>query len=285
MKEIAIISGKGGTGKTSITAALTDLEKNCAFVDCDVDASNLHLIKKPEIKEKLPFVQGLEFQINKDLCTGCNKCVKLCRFDAISEDFVIDKISCEKCGVCAFFCPEQAIESKDNECGEIFISETEQGPFIFSKLGIGEGNSGKLVDRIRKDIKNLAEEANVEKIYIDGSPGTGCPVIASITGTQLVVIITEPNLSAMHDLERAVELTAHFRIKTLVCINKADINPDVAGRIKEFCNARNIQVAGEIGYDPDFIEAQKAGKSIISFSDGPAVQAVKELHKAIQEAL
>ncbi|GAG12547.1 unnamed protein product, partial [marine sediment metagenome] len=218
MKELVVISGKGGTGKTSIVAAFASLVKNAVFADCDVDAADLHLVLEPKIMQKSDFSGGKRAAIVAEKCSGCGKCQELCRFDAIhlngegnnvvDKTFTVDSIACEGCKVCVEFCPVDAIEFNDCINGQWFISDTRFGPMVHAKLGIAEENSGKLVTLIRKEAKRIATEEEKDLIIIDGSPGIGCPVIASITGAELVLIITEPTLSGKHDLGRVADLTA-----------------------------------------------------------------------------
>lgn len=285
MKELAVISGKGGTGKTSISAALIALQEKCVSVDCDVDAANLHLLLNPEVKSKYDFYHGQKFTIKSELCNGCGKCIKLCKFDAISDDFVIDPISCEGCSVCAFFCPRQAITGYDNNCGEVFLGESEHGPAAFSRLDPGEGNSGKLVAKLRDEAKNMASNNGLELIILDGPPGTGCPVISTITGINLMLVVTEPNISALHDLKRVIELSEHFRLKSLVCINRADINPGIRNAIRDYCKTKGIVIAAEINSDPAFLEAQREGQDIIAYNgsldNSETISEIKKLNETI----
>jgi MinD superfamily P-loop ATPase len=224
MKELVIISGKGGTGKTSLVASFAALAENKVLADCDVDAADLHLILSPSVKKQEVFRAMPKFFVNQGSCIPCGKCLSLCRFDAIKstqsndgeiEKIGIDPISCEGCGVCAYFCPAEAIERTTNDSGHWFISDTRHGPMVHARLGIAAENSGKLVTIVRTQAKRVAEEKGLDLVIVDGPPGIGCPVIASITGTSLVLIVTEPTLSARHDLERAAALAAHFRIQTI----------------------------------------------------------------------
>ncbi|MFA5519146.1 MAG: ATP-binding protein [Spirochaetota bacterium] len=289
MKELAIISGKGGTGKTSISAALIALQKDCVSVDCDVDAANLYLLLNPELKSQYDFYHGQKYIINSEKCTSCGKCVKLCKFNAISDDFVIDPIGCEGCSVCAFFCPEQAISGYDNNCGEVYLGEIQKGPVVYARLDPGEGNSGLLVAKLREEAKKMASSNNLDTIILDGPPGIGCPVISTITGVKLVLAVTEPNISALHDLKRVLELADHFRIKALVCINRADINPEITSEIKDFCRKKNITIAGEINSDNAFLHAQRQGKDIITYNgtmENPdTINEIKKLNEIILNEL
>jgi MinD superfamily P-loop ATPase len=269
MKEIVIISGKGGTGKTTMTAAFAALAKNKVMADCDVDAADLHLILNPEIQHEEDFYSGKTAFIRENDCTQCGKCVEVCQFDAISPDFVVDPIACEGCGVCVWFCPVNAIDFNDNLSGRWFISNTRFGPMVHAKLGIAEENSGKLVSLVRRQAKLLAEQENLDYIIVDGAPGIGCPVISSITGANAVLVVTEPTLSGRHDLERVVSLAAdHFQIPTFVCVNKFDLNEELTDQIEQYCQENNIGFVGKIPYDTMVTEAMVQRKTIIEFSDG-----------------
>lgn len=285
MKELVVVSGKGGTGKTSIVASFAALAKNKVMADCDVDAADLHLVLKPTVLEKHEFKSGKTAFIDKELCIECGRCLEVCRFEAISEDFIINKLSCEGCGACVHFCPVDAIEFNDNLAGHWFVSDTRYGPMVHARLGIAEENSGKLVTLVRTKAKNLAENGNHSLLIADGSPGIGCPVIASITGTDLVLVVTEPTLSGLHDLRRIVDLTKHFSIPTVACINKADINQDMARDIEEVCNQLNVQVVGKMPYDSDVTKAQVAGVSVVEYSDGAISQEIRKMWDSLQQIL
>ena len=226
MKELVILSGKGGTGKTSLTAAFAAVSKKSILCDAYVDAADLHLLMSPEIKQKTDFKGGGIAIIDPDKCTECGQCIELCRFDAISDDFVVDKIDCEGCGVCVDLCPEQAIDFPTQTCGEWYISDTRFGPMVHARLGIAEENSGKLVALVRQEARKFAEEKNIDLILTDGPPGVGCPVIASIGGATALLIVTEPTVSGIHDMTRALELAEFFKVPAMVLVNKYDLNPD-----------------------------------------------------------
>ncbi len=275
MKELVVISGKGGTGKTSIVASLAQLAQEKVMVDCDVDASDLHLILRPEITQKTEFVGGRQPFIDRDKCTSCSECLELCRFDAISDDFEINRIACEGCGVCAYFCPEKAIQMRDKISGEWYISDTRYGPMVHAMLGIAEANSGKMVSHIRKESKKIAKENNYELIICDGSPGIGCPVIASITGANILLIVVEPSVSGIHDMKRVHELAQHFNIKSMLCINKFDLSNEITKEIESYCSEKGIEIVAKIPYDIDFTKAQLKEKSIVEYSHGKASQEVR----------
>ena len=295
MKELVVISGKGGTGKTSIVAAFAGLAKKAVFADCDVDAADLHLVLEPKIKQRHDFSGGKRATIVTEECIGCGKCQEMCRFDAINFDgrgndivgrtFTIDPVSCEGCKVCVAFCPVEAIEFADAMNGRWFVSDTRFGPMVHAKLGIAEENSGKLVTLIRKEAKKIATDDKKDLIIIDGSPGIGCPVIASITGADLVLIITEPTLSGKHDLERVAELAAGFNIRALVCINKFDLNPDMAASIKEYSEKRGMKVAGRIRYHVAFTKAQIKKATVLEYTGASVSEDVMALWRNVTYAL
>ena len=286
MKEIVIISGKGGTGKTSIIAAFASLVENKALCDADVDAADLHLIMDPEIKEHHDFESGRTAIINQDKCTECGLCRDLCRWDAISEDFVVDSIKCEGCGVCYYFCPEKAIDFPLNTCGEWYLSETRFGPMAHARLGIAEENSGKLVTLIRQEGKKLAEKNNLDLLLTDGPPGIGCPVIASMGGATAVLIVTEPTVSGRHDMERVAELAAFFKIPAMMYVNKFDLNPSQGEAIEAFARERNISVIGRVPFDPVFTKAMVQGKTIVEFdSQSEGCVAVKSIWETLAQRL
>lgn len=277
MKQIAVISGKGGTGKTTIVAAFASLAQSMVVADCDVDAADLHLILKPEIREEYEFKASRIASIDKEKCTACGKCLEACRFGAISGDFVVDPIFCEGCGVCFRICPIKAIKFEEKISGHYFISKTRLGPMVHARLGIAEENSGKLVTLVRKKAREVAKENGLDYILIDGPPGIGCPVIASLTGVNLALVVTEPTLSGIHDLERIIDLTAYFRIKTLVCINKHDINPENVKKIENICGKRQMTITGKIPYDNEVNKAQRMGKTVVEYN--PKSKTAREIVK------
>jgi MinD superfamily P-loop ATPase len=295
LKEVVVISGKGGTGKTSIVASFAALAKNAVLADCDVDAADLHLILQPDIRQSLDFSGGKRASIITDKCIGCGKCNEVCNFDAVTfngpandvveKTYIIDPVSCEGCKVCVEFCPADAIKFEDCINGQWFISDTRFGPMVHARLGIAEENSGKLVTLIRKEAKRIAEEQKKDLIIVDGSPGIGCPVIASITGADLVLVVTEPTLSGKHDLERVADLTAGFGIPTLVCINKSDINPQIADHIEENGHKRNLRLAGKIHYDKVFTKAQIMKSAVIEYTKGGVSDEIRALWHSVIDAL
>ena len=286
MKELVIISGKGGTGKTSIVAAFASLAKNKVLCDADVDAADLHLITAPRLKERHDFQGGHTAIINQDKCTRCGTCQDLCKWNAVSDEFEIDPIACEGCGVCVYLCPEQAIDFPLNTCGEWFISDTAFGPMVHARLGIAEENSGKLVTLVRQKARELAGEKNFDFILTDGPPGVGCPVIAALGGASGVLIVTEPTVSGKHDMERVVRLAAHFKVPAMVCVNKFDLNLDQTHAIEEFAEENNVSCLGRIPFDPIFTKSMVQGQNIFDYdTESETGQVVKQVWEKTREAL
>jgi len=295
MKEIVVISGKGGTGKTSIVASFAALAESAVLADCDVDAADLHLLLQPDIKQSHDFSGGKLASVITEKCIGCGRCEEVCNFDAaifngpandvVEITYTIDSIACEGCGVCVHFCPVDAIEFKDAINGKWFVSDTRFGPMLHAKLGIAEENSGKLVSLIRKEAKRIAAEQSKDLIIVDGSPGIGCPVIASIAGADLVLAVAEPTIAAQHDLDRVAELTEHFKIPTAVCINKYDINVKIAKAIEKEALERGLKVVGKIAYDIAVTKAQIAAKSIVEYSNNGLKEQVVSLWESVLDTL
>ncbi len=278
MKELIIISGKGGTGKTSLVAAFASLAGNKVLCDADVDAADLHLIMDPEVKQQSEFRSGFSADIDRDKCTACGLCQDLCRWNAINQEFEVNPIECEGCGVCVYFCPEKAIGFPENTCGEWFISDTRFGPMVHARLGIAAENSGKLVTLVRQEARKLAAEKNLELILTDGPPGVGCPVIASIGGASAVLIVAEPTLSGLHDMQRVVQLADHFKVPATLCVNKFDLNMDLTRSIEDFANDRGLKCLGRIPYDPVFTRAMVHAQTIFEYKNGSkAGRATKEI--------
>lgn len=292
MKQIVIISGKGGTGKTVITASFAALAKNKVMADCDVDAADLHLLLHPEIKERFEFKGLPKAVINQDRCTGCGECEKVCRYDAIIQvkspshslplnSYLINKFSCEGCRFCMYVCPVGAISMEDNIAGEWYISETKYGPMVHAKLGIAEENSGKLVAQIRKVAKEIAEKNKSDYIIIDGPPGIGCPVIASLSGVDLAIIVTEPTLSGIHDMERIIEVAKHFSVPIQVIINKADINISNSTTIEKFCESERIPVLGRLPFSYQVVESVKNGVPFVEYCKGQITSEITNMWQKI----
>jgi MinD superfamily P-loop ATPase len=286
MKELVIISGKGGTGKTSVTASFAVLADRPVVCDCDVDAADLHLVLEPTIRERHEFESGHEAVIRQSDCTGCGICQDLCRFGAISSTvdmFSIDSISCDGCGVCVRFCPAAAIDFPQRRCGEWFVSDTRCGPMVHARLGVAAENSGKLVSTVRREARHLAEEENLKMVIVDGPPGIGCPVIASLTGASQVLVVTEPTVSGEHDLERVLSLARHFQIPAAICVNKFDINEEMAKRIEDRAVSAGATIAGRIRYDASVTRAQIQKKAVVEL-DTPGAADMKQLWKNINLA-
>jgi len=284
MREIVVISGKGGTGKTSLTASFALLAgKQGVVCDADVDAADLHLLLAPQIEQQSDFMGGGCAEIDSLRCSECGRCLELCKFGAISEDFVVDPIGCEGCGVCVDLCPEQAIDFPIQKCGEWFISTTRTGAMVHARLGIGEENSGKLVSLVRKEARELAERAGLDLLITDGPPGIGCPVIASMSGATVLVVVVEPTMSGLHDMERVIDLAAHFKVPGMVLINKYDLNPEVAATVEGRATERNMAVIGRIPFDPDFVHAMVAGQNIVEYA--PAGKTAALVRAAWQKVL
>jgi len=285
MKQIVVISGKGGTGKTVFTGALAALAQNKVMADCDVDAADLHLLLAPEIKKRHEFRSGKTARIDKNVCRQCGKCISVCRFGAITDDFTIDPVACEGCGFCSFVCPQPAIIMEENICGDWFISNTRFGPMVHAKLGIAEENSGKLVALVRKQAQALAEKNGCDWVIVDGAPGIGCPVIASLSGMDCALVVTEPTLPGLHDAQRVIEVANHFRVPVKLIINKYDLNLQMSEKIEQYCTDNNIYLAGKIRFDKSVIMAMVAGKTIIEYENCPAKEAIINIWEKLKQNL
>jgi MinD superfamily P-loop ATPase len=284
MKEIVIVSGKGGTGKTSLVASFAALAERRVLADCDVDAADLHLLMAPVVQRRSLFTGGRCAVIRPSDCAGCGVCLECCQFDAVepavapggSPIYRVDPVSCEGCRVCVRACPNGAIDFPERTCGEWFVSKTRWGPMVHARLDIGAENSGKLVTIVRREARALAEAGGHGLVLVDGPPGIGCPVIASITGASLVLVVTEPTLSGEHDLERVLTLAAHFGLPTAVLVNKWDLNPEMTERIERRAAQREAKAAGRIRYDPVVTEAQIAGMTVVEYGVNGAVRDIEE---------
>jgi MinD superfamily P-loop ATPase len=281
VKEIVVISGKGGTGKTSITASLAYLGgEDLIVADCDVDAADMHLLMAPDFGKPEDFFSGELAYIDQDACIKCGKCQAVCRFDAIpiiDSQYVVDPLGCEGCGYCARICPTEAITNSQPNVGKCFISSIRTGTtMVHARLSIGADNSGKLVAKVKNEAKALAEIQNKIAVLVDGSPGVGCPVVSSLSGASFTVLVTEPTVSGLHDLRRVYELVKKFGIKAGCIINKGDINPEVSREIKDFLKEENIVLLSEIPYNVKFTEAMTNGKTIVEYD--------KDLGKIISES-
>jgi len=289
-KELVVISGKGGTGKTSLVASFAALAQKTVISDCDVDAADLHLILNPEIKERGDFSGGVVAEIDQEKCTACGKCKQECRFLAIREEtfpnksiFLIDHLACEGCGVCYLVCQDKAVKVEDAINGEWFISETRHGPMSHAKLGIAEENSGRLVTLVRDKQNRLAQEANINEAIIDGSPGTGCPVIASLTGSTYALVVTEPTVSGIHDLDRILKVIEHFGIPPGVVVNKYDLNIEMTDKIKLLIQDYNAEFIGVIPYDKTITDAQMEGLSVVEFTQSSLTETIENIWEQVKQ--
>jgi MinD superfamily P-loop ATPase len=295
MTELVVVSGKGGTGKTSLVGALARLSRDSVLVDCDVDAADLHLILPHRVEETHDFIGGKRAAIVPDRCTGCGLCLIYCRFEAIRHEasardtagqkFWIDPHACDGCGVCVRHCPEEAIDFREVQSGKWHLSETPYGPLVHARLGIAQANSGKLVSLLRRRGRQLASDRNARLVVVDGPPGIGCPVIAAVAGSGFVLVVTEPSLSALHDMERLVQLTLHFGIRAGICINRSDINPELTTRIEETARRLKLPVCGRIRHDEAVTRAQLEGKSVVDNGSGPAARDIVRLWDRICDVL
>lgn len=270
MPEIVVISGKGGTGKTSLTAAFAHLAEAAIICDLDVDAPDLHLILQPEVETREDFFSGHEAVIDPAGCTRCGLCEEICRYQAVistSDGFSINPLKCEGCKVCVHFCPAQTIRFPERHCGRWFISRTRFGPLVHAQLFPGAENSGRLVALLRQKARELAAQTGRALILSDGSPGIGCPVISSLTGTDAAVLVTEPTPSGLHDLQRVADLCRHFTIPIGVIVNKADLNPETTEAVHRWCAVENADFLGALPYDPAVTEAMVRRQAVTEFSD------------------
>jgi len=313
MQELVVISGKGGTGKTSLVASFAVLADDVVVADCDVDAADLHLVLAPTVLRQEEFSGGSQAEIDPEKCVACGQCEEVCRFDAVStkkgpglfcrngpkgashkinqvpsslqKTYRVDPIACEGCGVCAWFCEHEAIRFGPVVNGWWFVSDTRCGPMVHARLQPGGENSGKLVTVVRSEAKRIAVERGSELVLVDGSPGIGCPVIASITGADLVLAVTEPTQSGLHDLNRVAELTAHFNITTLAVINKWDLNAELCRQIETEAARRGVRVVGRVRYDDAITQAQVQGLSVVEHAHGPVVDDIQRTWEGFTEAL
>ncbi len=285
MKELVVISGKGGTGKTTITASFAAMAKNAVIADCDVDAPNLHLLLRPKIMETHAFYGMDKAKIDLERCNECYNCQNSCNFDAIDENLIVNQHKCEGCGVCEYVCESDAIKMVTKISGNVFRSATNHGTMVHAELGIGEEASGKLVSAVKERSRSIALENENDLIITDGPPGTGCPVLATITGAHLALIVTEPSLSGMHDLERVLQVTEHFEIPAIVCINKYDINENNSRTIEAFCHERNIEVVGKLPYDTSTNLAMMEETTIIEYSQNVLSEGIKALWERVVSEL
>ncbi len=283
MRETTILSGKGGTGKTTITASFAALARNSVIADCDVDAPDLHMLLHPAHVQTQKFEGPQLAEINPEKCIGCGLCQKACKFEAITN-FSIDPILCEGCGTCVIICPEDAINLKKRVSGEAFISKTKYGLMSHALLYPGGSNSGKLVTLVRQNARVIADKEKRDLILIDGPPGIGCPVIAAATGVDVGIVVTEPTISGIHDMKRVLQLLAHFDVQPLVCINKYDLNKENTGKIKRFCSRRNVSIVGEIPFDPIVTKALVSETPVVEYSPlGTVSQEISVMWENVRE--
>jgi MinD superfamily P-loop ATPase len=283
MKHIVFISGKGGTGKSTIVSSLSILVQNKMIADCDVDAPNMHILLNGEILKKDDYYGAKEAVIDSSSCIKCGLCRDTCRFDVISEEIEIMSMKCEGCGACGLVCPEKAIRLEEVKTGETFVSSTPRGTFTYAKLDIGAEGSGKLVTEVKKNIYNY--EKDEEWVLIDGSPGIGCVVIASITGTDAVVAVSEPTKSGKSDLERVLGVAKHFGIPAFVCINKYDLNPEVTSEIEDFCESSGYPVIGKIPFDPSIVKALQEFKTPIESGNDTITNEITSIWERLRDEM
>ncbi|MEW6385995.1 MAG: ATP-binding protein [Thermodesulfobacteriota bacterium] len=285
ISELVVLSGKGGTGKTSLVGALAALAPDKVLCDADVDAADLHLLLRPEIRQRHDFYAGHKAVIAADRCSQCGECLDWCRFGAISGSFAINPLLCEGCGVCWHLCPVKAIDFPVNLCGEWFISDTRFGPLVHARLGIAEENSGKLVALVRQEARRLAEEQGLDWILTDGPPGIGCPVISSLGNASAVLVITEPSVAGLHDLERVAALAQHFVLPVSVLVNKADLHWETAEAISQFCREKGYTFLGHLPFDPDFTRAQVEGRTIMEYNNQKLHVLLREVWERLKSEL
>jgi MinD superfamily P-loop ATPase len=287
MKEIVVLSGKGGTGKTSLTAVFSTLMDRAVLVDCDVDAANLHLLLHPVVEARHDFTGGAKAHVDAAACGACGVCVDLCRAEAIHLDDVaaVDALHCEGCGVCAHVCPSGAISLTPRVSGQWFVSSTGNGPMFHARLSPGQDNSGKLVSVLRQAARARAAQDGAPWILVDGPPGSGCPVISSLTGADYVVLITEPTVSGYADLRRAAVVADHFRVPTGVVVNKADLNPEIAGRIENYAAETRRDLLGRIAYDAAFTRAQRSGTVVLHEAPASLRKSLEDAWRAVERAV
>lgn len=292
MKQVLVISGKGGTGKTIVTSALASIVKNKVMVDCDVDAADLHILLQPSIKERHAFMSGYSATIDSTKCIQCGACARACRFDAIGADLVegkyqhrIDHIACEGCGYCSVVCPMKAVTVEEAQAGEWYVSDTRFGPMVHAALGVAEENSGKLVAHVRKIAQQHAARIQADWIIIDGPPGIGCPVIASLSSIDMAIIITEPTISGLHDADRVIQVARHFNVPVSLVINKYDLNEDMTQRIASYCVDNDIVLLGKIPFRKTVVEALMKKKTIIEFGDEELIQKMNDIWNTVKNKI
>ncbi len=285
IRTLIVISGKGGTGKTSIAASIAVRAEHSVVADCDVDAPDLHILLRPALEENGRFVSGFVADVDESKCRSCGECLRECVFGAVRNDYSIDPLRCEGCGVCALVCPAGAVEMEPADCGEWYISKTRVGPMVHARLDPGKENSGRLASLVRTKAAELAKLSGAGTVIVDGPPGTGCPVIASMSGCDMALIVTEPTLSGMSDMKRVAELADHFKVPWAVAINKCDINVEIADAIEAFCKENGRELLGRIPYDTAVTAAQIEGKTLLEYNGCAIVREVASLCDAVIERL
>ncbi len=287
MKELVLVSGKGGTGKTSVTAAFTvAAEERVVIADCDVDAPDLHYLLQPEVLEEHPFTASKQAFLDPEACIQCGLCAEMCRFGAIGRDLVVDELACEGCGLCSLICPEKAVHMDDVVSGYWFNSKTQWGPMIHARLNYAEGNSGKLVSEVKEQARKTARDQDADLVLVDGPPGTGCPVIASLAGASQVLAMAEASVAGLHDLKRIYRMCSHFEIPTAVCINQWDLAENQADQIESFCAEESIPVLGRIPHDPEVTAAMLRGETVMHGArSSPAAESIARLWHALRRML
>ncbi|MBE0431224.1 MAG: 4Fe-4S binding protein [Dehalococcoidia bacterium] len=284
MKELVVLSGKGGTGKTSIVGSLAALAHKKVLADCDVDAADLHLLLSPSERQRHEFWSGQVAYVDADKCNECGLCQELCRFKAI-KDFRVDPVSCEGCGFCSQVCPTEAISMQENMAGYWYISDTRYGPLVHARLGIAQENSGKLVALVRQQARRIAQDGDFDYIISDGPPGIGCPVISSLSGANLALLVTEPSLSGMHDLDRVLGVCRHFGVPASVCINKYDLNEENTRQIESQCLSQGIELVGRVPFDNVVTESIVQGVPVVEYSDGSVTREIQAIWRRLSVML
>lgn len=281
MKQITVVSGKGGTGKTVLSASFAVLAGGAVAVDCDVDAADLHLLLHPRVQSTHQFVSGRTARIDPGRCTGCGACLEACRFGAVRGDYTIDPLACEGCGLCSRLCPCEAVIMEENHCGEWYVSDTAYGPMVHARLGIGEENSGKLVSRIKEAARGIAGAEKLDYLIVDGPPGIGCPVFAALAGSDLAVVVTEPTLSGIHDMERVIGVARHFGIPSVVVINKYDLDEENERSIERFCVREEVTVAGKIPFSRTVNESIVGAVPVVEYTDTGVTVEIRGIWRCI----
>jgi MinD superfamily P-loop ATPase len=285
MNQIVILSGKGGTGKTSVTASFAALCERSVLADTDVDAADLHLVLAPRVRETHSFHSMPRATIDPETCTRCGECLESCRYGAISEEFEVDELACEGCRLCVEVCPADAARLTDPETGEWYVSDTRYGPLVHARLGVGQENSGKLVTTVKNRAVEIASDEGLDWVIVDGPPGIGCPVISSLAGADLALVVSEPTVSGIHDMERAVSVARHFGVRVACATNKFDINAENTNRVEDWCRSEGIPVLGRIPYDKAVTEAMIRGLPVVEHKRDGAARAIRALWGEVENLL